>query len=57
MIISRSVRVLIEMRYTGIMTLTRFGFNIPSFTYADIDDADMFDTVCAAATTAERSGW
>ena len=24
------------MRYTGIMTLTRFGFNIPSFTATDL---------------------
>ena len=45
------------MRYTGIMTLTRFGFNIPSFTYPGIDDADLFNTVCAAAATAEDSGF
>ena len=45
------------MRYTGIMTLTRFGFNIPSFTYLGIDDADLFNAVCAAAATAENSGF
>ena len=45
------------MRYTSIMTLTRFGFNIPSFTYPGVDDSDLFDTVCAAATTAESSGF
>ena len=45
------------MRYTGIMTLTRFGFNIPSFTYPGVDDSDMFSAVCAAAATAENSGF
>jgi F420-dependent oxidoreductase-like protein len=45
------------MLYTGIMTLTRFGFNIPSFTYLGIDDADLFNAVCAAAATAENSGF
>ena len=39
------------------MTLTRFGFNIPSFTYPGLDDSDMFDAVCAAAATAENSGF
>ena len=39
------------------MALTRFGFNIPSFTYPGIDDADLFNTVCAAAATAENSGF
>ncbi|MXW88975.1 MAG: LLM class flavin-dependent oxidoreductase, partial [Acidimicrobiaceae bacterium] len=39
------------------MTLTRFGFNIPSFTYLGIDDADLFNAVCAAAATAENSGF
>lgn len=37
--------------------LTRFGFNIPSFTYPGIDDADLFNAVCAAATTATNSGF
>ena len=37
--------------------LTRFGFNIPSFTYLGIDDADLFNAVCAAAATAENSGF
>ena len=45
------------MRYTGIMTLTRFGFNIPSFSYPGVDDSDMFSAVCAAAATAENSGF
>ena len=45
------------MRYTSIMTLTRFGFNICSFTYPGVDDSDMFDAVCAAAATAESSGF
>ena len=45
------------MRYTGIMTLTRFGFNICSFTYPGVDDSDMFNAVCAAAATAENSGF
>ncbi|MYJ42364.1 MAG: LLM class flavin-dependent oxidoreductase, partial [Acidimicrobiaceae bacterium] len=39
------------------MTLTRFGFNIPSFTYPGVDDSDMFSAVCAAAATAENSGF
>ena len=37
--------------------LTRFGFNIPSFTYPGVDDSDMFSAVCAAAATAENSGF
>ena len=37
--------------------LTRFGFNIPSFTYPGVDDSDMFSAVCAAAVTAENSGF
>ena len=45
------------MRYTGTMTLTRFGFNIPSFTYPGVDDSDMFSAICAAAATAENSGF
>ena len=46
-----------SLRYTSIMTLTRFGFNIPSFTYPGVDDSDLFDAVCAAASTAENSGF
>ena len=45
------------LRYTSVMTVTRFGFNIPSFTYPGVDDADLFDAVCAAATAAEAGGF
>ncbi len=45
------------MRYTGIMTLTRFGFNISSFTYPGVDDSDIFGAVSAAASTAESNGF
>ncbi len=45
------------MRYTGIMALTRFGFNIPSFTYPGTGDPDLFDAVCAAAAAAEDGGF
>ncbi len=51
------VRAVVTMRYTDTMTLTRFGFNIPSFTYRGTDDADLFDAVCAAAAAAEDSGF
>ncbi len=39
------------------MTLTRFGFQIPSFTSPGVDDAELFEVVVAAATTAEQSGF
>ncbi len=39
------------------MTLTRFGFSIPSFTYPGVADTAMFDVVRSAATTAESSGF
>ena len=39
------------------MTLTRFGFQIPSFTYEGVDNADLFEAICAAATTAEANGF
>lgn len=39
------------------MTLTRFGFQIPSFTYPGVAGADLFDAVAAAAVTAEESGF
>jgi F420-dependent oxidoreductase-like protein len=39
------------------MPLTRFGLQIPSFTYAGVPDRDLFERVAAIATTAERSGF
>ncbi len=39
------------------MTVTRFGFNIPSFTYRGVADDQLFETVCAAANAAESSGF
>ncbi len=39
------------------MTLTRFGFQIPSFTYPGVDDADLFDAIIATAAAAEDSGF
>ena len=37
--------------------LTRFGLQIPSFTYPDDEDAGLFDRVVSIATTAEASGF
>lgn len=39
------------------MTLTRFGLQLPSFAFDSVADSDLFDTICAIATTAERSGF
>ncbi len=39
------------------MTLTRFGFQLPSFTYPGVDDHRLFEAICDAATTAENSGF
>lgn len=39
------------------MSLTRFGFQLPSFTYAGVGDDELFDTICDAATTAEQNGF
>ncbi len=39
------------------MTLTRFGFQLPSFTFPEVADDRLFDVICEAATTAEGSGF
>ncbi|MGD1051858.1 MAG: LLM class F420-dependent oxidoreductase [Solirubrobacteraceae bacterium] len=39
------------------MTVTRFGLQVPSFTYEGVADADLFETVAAIAVTAEESGF
>jgi F420-dependent oxidoreductase-like protein len=39
------------------MTVTRFGLQVPSFTYEGVADADLFETVAAIAGTAEESGF
>jgi F420-dependent oxidoreductase-like protein len=39
------------------MALTRFGLQIPSYTYPGVADAELFERVAAIATTAERSGF
>jgi len=39
------------------MTLTRFGFQLPSFTFPGVSDDRLFDVICEAATTAESSGF
>ena len=36
------------------MTFTRFGFNIPSFTYPGIDDSDLFDAARLGAELRDR---
>jgi F420-dependent oxidoreductase-like protein len=38
------------------MTLTRFGLQIPLFTYPDVPNNELFERVSAIATTAEESG-
>jgi F420-dependent oxidoreductase-like protein len=38
------------------MTLTRFGLQIPLFTYPDVPNNQLFERVSAIATTAEESG-
>jgi F420-dependent oxidoreductase-like protein len=39
------------------MPVTRFGLQIPSFTFAGVADADLFETVAGIATAAERAGF
>ena len=39
------------------MTVTRFGLQIPNFTFPDVRDEDMFETVAGIAETAEGSGF
>ena len=37
--------------------IARLGLQIPNFTYPGVADADLFDRICAMATTAEDSGF
>ncbi|MGB7859556.1 MAG: LLM class flavin-dependent oxidoreductase, partial [Acidimicrobiia bacterium] len=37
--------------------MTRLGYQIPNFTYPDIPDTDLFDTVARQAKDAEASGF
>ena len=39
------------------MLVTRFGLQIPDFTYPGIEDGDLFETIAAIAVTAEESGF
>ena len=39
------------------MALTRFGLQIPNFTYPGIPDVELFDRIAAIAQTAEASGF
>jgi F420-dependent oxidoreductase-like protein len=39
------------------MTVTRFGLQIPNFTFPGVRDEDMFGTIAGIAETAERSGF
>ncbi|GAB3400688.1 LLM class F420-dependent oxidoreductase [Flindersiella endophytica] len=39
------------------MSVTRFGLQIPSFTYPDVPDSALFDRIAAIAKTAEDSGF
>ncbi|HEX3326734.1 MAG TPA: LLM class F420-dependent oxidoreductase [Actinomycetota bacterium] len=39
------------------MTVTRFGLQIPDFTFPEVADKDLFETVAGIAETAERSGF
>jgi F420-dependent oxidoreductase-like protein len=39
------------------MSLTRFGLQIPSFTYAGVSDSELFERISAIAFTAEQSGF
>jgi len=39
------------------MGITRFGLQIPNYTYAGVDDRDLFERVAAIAGTAEESGF
>lgn len=40
-----------------IMKKTRIGFQIPNFTFPDVDERRLFERVASLATTAERSGF
>lgn len=37
--------------------MMRLALQIPNFTYPDVEDIDLFETVATVATTAERSGF
>jgi F420-dependent oxidoreductase-like protein len=39
------------------MLVTRFGLQIPDFTYPGVEDGDLFEAVAAIAVTAEESGF
>lgn len=39
------------------MTLTRFGLQIPNFTFPGVDDRDLFARIAAIAVVAEESGF
>ncbi|GAA5012982.1 TIGR03560 family F420-dependent LLM class oxidoreductase [Actinopolymorpha pittospori] len=39
------------------MSVTRFGLQIPNFTYPDVPDAQLFERVAAIAGTAEQAGF
>ena len=39
------------------MSLTRFGLQIPNFTYPGVPDSELFDRIAAIASTAEQSGF
>ena len=39
------------------MTVTRFGLQIPSFTYPGVSDASLFETIASIAGAAERAGF
>jgi F420-dependent oxidoreductase-like protein len=39
------------------VTVTRFGLQIPDFTFPEVADKDLFETVAGIAETAERSGF
>ena len=39
------------------MLVTRFGLQIPDFTYPGIEDGDLFEAIAAIAVTAEESGF
>jgi F420-dependent oxidoreductase-like protein len=39
------------------VSVTRFGLQIPSFTYPDVPDSALFDRIAAIAKTAEDSGF
>jgi len=39
------------------MLVTRFGLQIPDFTYPGIEDGDLFEAIVAIAVTAEESGF